>query len=61
MRSTLTGKPIENDKIYTGVTVGFLLNGGDDFAQIINKPDEIKLFDKELYPIMLKDLIQIEL
>ena len=46
MRSTLTGKPIENDKIYTGLTVGFLLNGGDDFAQIINRPDEIKLFDR---------------
>ncbi len=29
---------VEDDKIYTGVTLGFLLNGGDDFSQVINKP-----------------------
>lgn len=30
---------IKDDEIYTGVTIGFLLNGGDDFTQIVKKPD----------------------
>ena len=50
-----------NDEIYTGVTIQFLINGGDDFAQIVDKPDEIKIFDKKVFPIMMKDLIQKEL
>jgi hypothetical protein len=38
-----------------------LINGGDDFSQVVNRPDEIKILDKTLYPIMMKNLIQMEL
>ena len=31
------GKPIEYDQIYRGLTIDFLLNGGDDFKDVINK------------------------
>ncbi len=31
------GESIEFDKIYRGAVSDFLLNGGDDFAKVINK------------------------
>ena len=31
------GTPIEDDKVYKGITVSFILNGGDDFINVIGK------------------------
>ena len=61
LRSTISQNPIEDDQIYTGVTNAFLLNGGDDFSQVIKRPDQIHLIDKTLYPISMKNLIQMQL
>ncbi len=44
LKSTITNSPIIDDQVYTGVTIEFLLSGGDDFTQILNRPDEIKIF-----------------
>ena len=29
------------DKVYTGVTISFLLNGGDDFIKVFKESDNI--------------------
>jgi 2',3'-cyclic-nucleotide 2'-phosphodiesterase (5'-nucleotidase family) len=31
------GSPIDPEKTYRGLTIDFLINGGDDFNQVINK------------------------
>ena len=33
----MNGSTIEFDQVYRGLTIDFLLNGGDDFAKVIGK------------------------